>query len=210
MQEKLEINMPVIVEGKYDKITLSSVISANIIPVGGFSVFKQKEKTALLRRLAEAHGIIVLTDSDGAGRLIRAHLSSVLPREKIFHLYIPSVEGKESRKKTASKEGLLGVEGIDADRLRAIFAPFATNGSPETAKKTPSRPIEKRDFYAAGLSGGAGAAARREALAAAYGLPRNMTANALLEALNLLSSYEEYARVLAALDAKENEKGEYL
>ena len=207
MNEKLFIPMPVIVEGKYDKITLSSVISANIIPLGGFSIFKQKEKAALLRRLAEAHGVIVLTDSDGAGRLIRSHLSSILPPDKVFHLYIPSIEGKEGRKKTTSKEGLLGVEGMSADRLRTIFTPFATNAPPQNAESSVRRPIEKRDFYADGLSGGTGAAERREALATAYGLPRGMTANALLAALNLLSSYREYREKLVAL-GKNHEEGE--
>lgn len=196
--EKLKIDRPVIVEGKYDKITLSAVLDAHIIPTGGFSIFNQKEKLALIRRLGQERGIIVLTDSDGAGKLIRAHLSSALPKEKIIHLYTPSIAGKESRKKAPSKEGLLGVEGMEAERLRALFAPFATDAE----RPARGRPIEKRDFYADGLSGGSDAATRREALAAYFSLPRGMTANALLEAINLLYDYQAYRAALAALDGE--------
>ncbi len=196
MQEKLKIDRPVIVEGKYDKITLSAVLDANIIPTGGFSIFNQKEKMALIRRLGEERGVIVLTDSDGAGKLIRAHLSSALPKEKIIHLYTPAIAGKESRKKAPSKEGLLGVEGMAADRLREIFAPFAVGSEVQRPR---GRAVEKRDFYADGLSGGAGAAEKRESLAAHFSLPRGMSANALLEAINLLYDYEAYKEALRAL-----------
>ena len=196
MTERLKIDRPVIVEGKYDKITLSAVIDAHIIPTGGFSIFNQKEKLALIRRLGEERGVIVLTDSDGAGKLIRAHLSSALPKEKIIHLYTPAIMGKEGRKKAPSKEGLLGVEGMAAERLRALFAPFAVGGE---AGKARGRAVEKRDFYADGLSGGEGAAARREQLAAYFSLPRGMSANALLEAINLLYDYDAYREALHAV-----------
>lgn len=195
--EKLKIDRPVIVEGKYDKIALSAVLEAHVIPTGGFSIFNQKEKMALIRRLGEEKGIIVLTDSDGAGKLIRAHLSSALPKEKIIHLYTPAIEGKERRKKTPSKEGLLGVEGMEAERLRALFAPFAVGAGEGKAR---GRAVEKRDFYADGLSGGAGAVEKRERLAAYFMLPRGMSANALLEAINLLYDYEAYSAALAALE----------
>ncbi len=198
MPEKLKIDRPVIVEGKYDKITLSSVIDAHIIPTGGFSIFHQKEKLAMIRRLGEAHGVIVLTDSDGAGQLIRSHLSSTLPKEKIIHLYTPPIPGKEKRKKTASRAGLLGVEGIEAARLRELFAPFATDAT----QRPRGRRIEKSDLYADGLSGGPRAAARRQAMLAYFDLPRDMSANALLEALNLLYDYEEYQAALHAMDEK--------
>lgn len=191
-QEKLKIDRPIIVEGKYDKITLSAVLDAHIIPTGGFSLFNRKEQMALIRRLGKEKGVIVLTDSDGAGKLIRAHISSALPREQIIHLYIPSLPGKEPRKKTASREGLLGVEGMSAERLREMFLPFAGDAAP----RPQGRAVEKRDFYADGLSGGADAAARREALAEVLDLPRGMTANALLAAINLLYSYEEYRAAL--------------
>ncbi|MBQ8858601.1 MAG: DUF4093 domain-containing protein [Clostridia bacterium] len=193
--DKLKIDRPIIVEGKYDKITLSSVLDANIIPTGGFSIFKTKEKLALIRRLGEEKGVIVLTDSDGAGQLIRAHLSSALPKDKIIHLYTPRIEGKERRKKTPSKEGVLGVEGMEAARLRDLFAPFAV----DAAAKPRGHAVEKRDFYADGLSGGEGAAARREALAASLALPRGMSANALLDAINLLYTYDEYKNAIKNL-----------
>lgn len=203
---RLCIDRPVIVEGKYDKITLSAVLDAHIIPTGGFSIFKSKERLALIRRLGEEKGIIVLTDSDGAGKLIRSYLSSALPKDKIIHLYTPSIEGKERRKATPSKEGLLGVEGMERERLHRLFAPFATNGSPLNEKNAPSadggrppRRVEKRDLYADGLSGREGAAERREALAAALELPRGMTAGALMEAINLLYTYEEYRAAVEAL-----------
>ncbi len=212
MRPRLQLDRPVIVEGKYDKITLSSVLDAHIIPTGGFSIFNNKERLALIRRLGEEKGTIVLTDSDGAGKLIRSYISSALPKDKIIHLYTPSIAGKERRKATPSKEGLLGVEGMEADRLYRLFAPFATNGCPQTEKTgaqdstattvhAAPRRVEKRDFYADGLSGGQGAAARREALAAALELPRGMTPNALLEAINLLFTYEEYRAAVVACGA---------
>lgn len=194
--DKLHIDRPIIVEGKYDKITLSAVLDAHIITTDGFSIFNRTEQMALIRRLARESGIIVLTDSDGAGKLIRSHISSALPKEQVIHLYIPSIEGKERRKKVGGAEGLLGVEGMEAERIRSIFAPFATHGCPQTQK---GRPVEKRDFYADGLSGGAGASERRERLAKAFDLPRGMTANALLEAINLLFDYETYKETLASL-----------
>ena len=194
--EKLKIDLPIIVEGKYDKIKVSSISDAPIIQTDGFGVFKSSERLALIKQLAKKSKIIVLTDSDGAGKLIRSHISSALPKEQIIHLYIPSIAGKERRKKVGGAEGLLGVEGMEAERIRAIFAPFATHGSTETKK---SRQIEKRDFYADGLSGGAGAAEKRERLAKHFDLPRGMTANALLEALNLLFDYETYKSALASL-----------
>ena len=194
--DKLHIDRPIIVEGKYDKITLSSVLDAHIITTDGFSIFNRSEQMALLRRLGRETGIIVLTDSDGAGKLIRSHISSALPKEQVVHLYIPSIPGKERRKKVGSAEGTLGVEGMTAERIRRIFTPFATHGSPQTPK---GRPVEKRDFYADGLSGGAGAAEKRERLAKAFDLPRGMTANALLEAINLLFDYETYKKTLAEI-----------
>lgn len=196
--EKLTITRPVIVEGKYDKITLSSVIDAHIIPTGGFSLFRATEKAALLRRLAEAHGVIVLTDSDGGGRQIRSFLSQILPKEKVTHLYVPAREGKERRKTKASKAGLLGVEGMDTALLRALFAPFAVDSPPRTVGG-----ITKQDFYLDGLSGKDGAKEKREALARLLDLPPDMTANALLEAINLLCTEEEY-RAKLSLISNEN------
>lgn len=192
--DKLNISRPIIVEGKYDKITLSSIVNAQIIPTDGFSLFNQKEKAALLRRIADAHGVIVLTDSDGGGRQIRAHLSSILPPDRVTHLYIPAIRGKERRKTHAGKAGLLGVEGMETDTLRALLAPFA-----DDAPARPSGGVTKQDFYRDGLSGRDGAEDRRRALALALRLPPDMTANALLAAVNLLYTKEEYEETLRVL-----------
>lgn len=192
--DKITISRPIIVEGKYDKITLASIVDAQIIPTDGFSLFNQKEKTALLRRIADAHGVIVLTDSDGGGRQIRSYLSSLLPPDKVTHLYIPAIRGKERRKSHAGKAGLLGVEGMEADTLRALFSPFA-----DDAPARPRGGVTKQDFYLDGLSGREGAEEKRRALALALNLPPDMTANALLAAINLLITKEEYKHALCAL-----------
>ncbi|MBO5217934.1 MAG: DUF4093 domain-containing protein, partial [Clostridia bacterium] len=131
MAEKLKIDIPIAVEGKYDKIKIASIADAQIVVTDGFGVFASDEKAALIRRLAEPRGIIVLTDSDGAGLVIRNYFNSILKKEKIFHLYIPQVAGKERRKKMPSKAGTLGVEGIDADYLRGLLEPFAAGADPQ-------------------------------------------------------------------------------
>ena len=192
--EKLRIDRPIIVEGKYDKIALSAVVEGHILTTGGFSVFNQKEKTALLRRLCEAHGVIVLTDSDGGGRQIRAFLSGILPKDKVTHLYIPRIAGKERRKAHPGKAGVLGVEGMDATLLRSLLAPFATD-----APKKQTGGLTKARFYLDGLSGRDGAAEKRRALCALLAFPPDMTADALLDALNLLYTAEEYEALLAKL-----------
>ncbi len=194
--EKLKIDIPILVEGKYDKITLDSILDAHILCTGGFSVFNNKEKQALIRRIADARGLLVLTDSDGGGKQIRAFLSGILPKEKVTMLYIPKIEGKEKRKRHAGKSGLLGVEGMQAETLRAIFTPFVSNGE-QTPKTT--RPVTKTDFYLDGLSGAPDATVRRARLATHFSLPDDMTANALLDALNLLCDYEEYKRAIGEL-----------
>lgn len=195
--DKLKIDIPILVEGKYDKITLSSVLDANIFTTGGFSVFNNKEKQALLRRLAEEKGLLVLTDSDGGGKQIRSFLAGILPKEKIRMLYIPKIEGKERRKSHKSKGGFLGVEGMTPELLRSLFAPFAKgNIQEEAGEKQEKRCITKTDFYFDGLSGGEASKAKRALLARRFSLPEDMSANALLEALNLLSSYEEYKKAV--------------
>ena len=185
--DKLKISLPIVVEGRYDKATLSGFVSANIITTEGFSVFNNKEKQALIRRIS-GNGIIVLCDSDGGGRQIRSFLSGILPRDKIHHLYIPKVDGKESRKSHPSKEGLLGVEGMKREVLERLLKPFSSGNSTEKSSKM----ITKLDFFEDGLSGGKGASQKRAELCRLAELPCDMTANALLEAINLLYSYEEY------------------
>lgn len=195
MSEKLRIALPVVVEGKYDKIKLDSVIDATVLTTGGFGIFNSAEKKALIRRLCK-DGVILLCDSDGAGKVIRGYLKGILPPERVYDLYIPKIAGKERRKRVGSKEGTLGVEGMDADLLRALFAPYAADGVPTRT------PLTKADFYAYGLSGGANAAALRDALAAQFDLPSGMTANALIAALALLCSREEFETAARAVAEK--------
>ena len=189
--ERIKVALPVIVEGKYDKIAVDSVIEGRVFTTDGFGLFAKEEKTALFRRLAERGGVIVLTDSDGGGKQIRSYLSGILPKEKVYHLYIPQIAGKEKRKKTPGKAGVLGVEGMEASLLRELFAPFAGDGVP------PSGGITKQDLYFGGLSGREGSEAKRSAFATHLGLPGDMTANALLAALNVLYTREEFEKKLA-------------
>ena len=190
-KEKLLVPYPVVVEGKYDKIRLSNIIEAQIIITDGFGIFKKEEKRLLLRRLAAASPLIVLTDSDGGGKIIRSHLSGMLPKDKIIPLYIPQIKGKEKRKEKASAAGTLGVEGMEDSLLYDLFAPYAkTDGDPLT--RAAENPLSKVDFYEDGLTGGANSTQRRDELAVKVGLPKGMSANALLEALRLLITYDEY------------------
>ncbi|MBQ8508777.1 MAG: DUF4093 domain-containing protein [Clostridia bacterium] len=192
--EKLKIAIPIAVEGKYDKIKLSSVVDGQIITTDGFRVFASDEKAALIRRLAEPRGMIVLTDSDGAGLVIRNYFNSILPKDKLIHLYTPRIPGKEKRKTAPSKAGWLGVEGMEADLLRKLLAPYAEDAA---SKDKPSgREITKADLYADGLSGGEGSAERRAKLCEALGLPPDLSANALLAALNLLIDYDKYEELI--------------
>lgn len=192
MTERIKIDIPIAVEGKYDKIKVASVADAQIIVTDGFGVFASNEKAALIRRLAEPRGIIVLTDSDGAGLVIRNFFNKVLPKEKLYHLYIPKIEGKEKRKKTASKEGTLGVEGMEAELIRSLLVPFSSEG----VKAFSGREITKADFYRDGLSGSDSSAVKRARLANYLSLPDNMSANALLAAINLLGESEKYEEFL--------------
>ena len=185
--EKIKISYPIIVEGRYDKIKLSSLLDADIFTTDGFQIFKSDEKTALFRALAKRSPIIILTDSDGGGTVIRNRFKAIIPEDRLIHLYIPQIAGKESRKAKPSKAGTLGVEGMNADLLRSLFEPFA-DGSNVKARGG----ITKTDFYELGLSGTDGSAERREQLALTLGFPKDMTANALLCALNILYTREEF------------------
>ncbi len=186
----------VIVEGRYDKIKLSGLLSTPVIETGGFRVFSDREKQALIRQIAASRGILVLTDSDGAGFVIRNFLKGCVPREQIKHCYIPQIAGKEKRKPHHSKEGLLGVEGVtDEVILRAIRQSGATIlGEAEK----PQNQITKADLYALGLSGGENAAQNRQRLLKKLGLPTYLSANAMLAALNCLYSLEELAELVAS------------
>ena len=188
--EKKKIALPIVVEGKYDKTTLASMFDCTVISVGGFGVFNSKEKQALLKRLC-ADGAIILTDSDGGGVQIRSFLSGILPKDKIYHAYIPKLEGKERRKTKAGKAGLLGVEGMSRETLERLLAPFIEDGGRvEFLEKKDAKMLTKVDFFEHGLTGADGSADRRDRLSDLAGLPRGMTPNALLEAMNLLYSYD--------------------
>ncbi len=187
-----KIKEVIVVEGRYDKNALSQVVDATVVTLGGFSVFNDKEKLAFLRRLAEKQGLIVLTDSDGAGFVIRSYLRGALPKEQVKQAYIPDVTGKERRKRRGGKEGKLGVEGMKPqvllDALTRAGATFL-DGAAEAAPV--GGPITKADLFELGLTGGQDSAARRQALLKQLDLPEHLSANALLEALNLLYSREE-------------------
>ncbi len=186
----------IVVEGRYDKNTLSQVVDATIVTLGGFSVFNDREKLAFLRRLAEKQGLIVLTDSDGAGFVIRNYLKGALPKDRVKQAYIPDVQGKERRKRRSGKEGKLGVEGMRSEVLiEALRRAGATFLDGEEAPPA-GVPLTKADLFELGLTGGRDSASRREALLKQLDLPEHLTANGLLEALNLLYSREELETVL--------------
>lgn len=202
--DKLKIPYPIIVEGKYDKQKLSLICEGLIIKTDGFGVFKASEKAALIRALASKTPLIVLTDSDGGGRVIRSHVSSLVPKDKLIQLYIPRIEGKEKRKSEPSKEGLIGVEGMETELLYGLLRPFSDKNGGEAAqrlKKIASNPLKKVDLYIDGLTGGENSALKRDEVAKKFGLPEGMSAGALLEALRALASYEEY---LAAVGREES------
>ena len=199
MNERIKITLPIIVEGRYDKSTLTSIFDATVITTNGFGIFNSKEKKTLLKKLGE-RGIILLTDSDAGGRQIRSYLSGILPKDKIFHLYIPEVKGKEKRKKSPSKAGLLGVEGMSREVLEKVFAPFISKGACDENKRVLSgKMLTKLDFFNDGLSGGEDSSEKRAALARSLGFPSDMSANALIEAINLTVGYEGYRRILSEL-----------
>lgn len=178
----LKIREAIVVEGKYDKIALEPLVDAPIFTTEGFGLFRDGEKIELLRRIAERRGLIILTDSDGAGFVIRNRLRGCIDPALVKHAYIPDLPGRERRKKTASREGKLGVEGMAPEVLRqALLRAGAT-----VEREEPARPITKADLYALGLSGGAGAAERRRALQQRLGLPERLSANGLLEVLTAL------------------------
>lgn len=184
----ISIKQAVIVEGKYDKIRLSNIVDAVIIPTNGFMIYKDKETAELIRMFAKTTGIIILTDSDSAGFQIRTKIREIARGGKIINVYIPDVEGKERRKREASKEGLLGVEGIDD---KVLLEAFQKAGVLCEEKLQKTDPITKADLLDLGLTGSDGAAYRREELQKRLGLPKRLSANMLLEILNVMYSREE-------------------
>ena len=190
----VKIREAIVVEGRYDKNTLSQIVDAPILETSGFGIFKDKKQMALLRQVAQKRGLIVFTDPDGAGFVIRNHIKSAIEPKYLKHAYIPDIMGKERRKKTAGKEGKLGVEGVSREIiLEALRRAGATIEGEDTAQQSQ---ITKQDLMALGLSGGADASTKRLALLKKLGLPEHMSANAMLQALNLLYSLEELKALL--------------
>ena len=176
----------IVVEGRYDKNTISQVVDAAVVTLGGFAVFNDREKLSFLRRLAEERGLIVLTDSDGAGFVIRNYLKGALPRDRMKQAYIPDIPGKERRKRSPGKEGKLGVEGMKSAVLLEALRRAGATFEDEAPAVERGEPITKADLYALGLTGGTGSAERRQVLLRRLDLPEHLTPNAMLEALNLL------------------------
>lgn len=190
---KPRVREVIVVEGRYDKNALSQVVDAAIVELGGFAVFNDKEKQAFLRRLARERGVILFTDPDGAGFVLRGRVRGMIPEGRVLHAYAPDVYGREKRKKKGGREGKLGVEGMKpAVLLDALRRAGATIDEENTVKENN---ITKADLLDLGLVG-AGSAARRAALCRALALPEHLSANALLETLNLLMSGEQLKRYL--------------
>ena len=197
--ERRKISLPIVVEGKYDKSTILSMFDTTVITLGGFAVFNSKEKQALIRKVAK-DGIIVLTDSDGAGKMIRSFLNGIIPKDKIYNLYIPKIAGKEKRKTAPSKEGLLGVEGMGREELTRVLTPFiAGEGADLKNTAINKEMIAKVDFYMDKFTGADNSAARRDELAAHFDLPGGMSANALLEALNIITDKAGYRAAVGGM-----------
>ena len=196
-----KIKEVIVVEGRYDKNTLSQVVDATIVETSGFGIFSDRERLELLRRLAEKRGIIVLTDSDGAGFMIRNHIKGALPTENVKHAYIPDIKGREKRKKRAGKEGKLGVEGMERevllDALRRAGATFGGESAQDAAGG-----VTKADMYELGLSGREGSAELRAKLKAKLGLPEKLSADALLDVINALYSLSELNELMQAFPQK--------
>lgn len=193
----LRIKEAIVVEGRYDKNTLSQVVDTLILETAGFGIFKNPEQMALLRRAAQRRGLIVLTDSDGAGFVIRNRIRGAIPTAQVKHAYIPDVYGKERRKRRPGKEGKLGVEGMPPQVLEEVLRRAGATFLGEDAEERPEKPpLTKADLMAAGLTGGADSAGRRQALLKELELPEHMSANALLAVLNGCYSREEARSIL--------------
>ena len=197
----LKLEQAVIVEGKYDKIRLSNIIDATIITTDGFGVFKNREKRELIRLLALRSGIIVITDSDYAGQIIRSHIKNIAKDGKVTNIYLPCLRGKEKRKSASSAEGLLGVEGTDDD---IIIAALEKAGLTHRKASGKSRTVTKTDLYTSGLTGGENSEAKRQSFCRFVGIPPLPT-NTLLDAINTLFSYDEFMEMINKWRQEETE-----
>ncbi len=193
--EKIRISQVIVVEGRCDAAHIRNLVDGTVVETGGFRIFSQKQKLALLRRLAAERGLLILTDGDGAGFVIRGFLKGAIPKEQVRHVYVPDIYGKERRKRRPSAEGKLGVEGIPLPVLRECLLRAGVEA--ESVEAAPRAQITKADLYADGLSGRPNSAAARERFLRLAGLPARMSSGAMLAAVNVLMTPEEY-RSLAA------------
>ena len=191
---KPRVKEVIVVEGRYDRNALLQAVDATVVETGGFSVFNDREKLAFLRRLAEKRGLILLTDPDGAGFVIRNHLKGAIPRQQLKQAYVPDIAGKERRKRHPGKEGKLGVEGMRPEVLLEALRHAGATIEGEEPPAAGAR-ITKTDLYAAGLTGGADSKAARQRLLAQLDLPEHLSTNALLEVLNALMTREEFQKL---------------
>lgn len=195
----ITLNQAVIVEGKYDKIKLENILDAVILTTDGFGVFKDKEKQRLIRRLARERGIVVLTDSDSAGFVIRGFLGGIVPPQQITNVYIPDIFGKEKRKAAPSKEGKLGVEGMETERIVEALEKAGVLCRQTDTQNPSRRQVTKTDLFEDGFSGQADSAARRKMLLKALDLPERLSANAMLKMINTFLTYSDYKAAVQSI-----------
>ena len=195
----IKIREAIVVEGRYDKNTLSQIVDAPILETSGFGIMKNKQQLALLRKVAANRGLVVLTDSDGAGFVIRNYLKSAIPADQLKHAYIPDIEGKEKRKTAPGKEGKLGVEGMRPEVIVEAIRKAGATIEGETQSRTVGN-ITKQDFMELGLSGGTNSKVKRLKLLRKLDLPEHTSSNALLQAINLLLDIDELREIIGVND----------
>lgn len=199
--EKMKVHEVIVVEGKYDLNTLKQMIDGVIVTTDGFGIFHNSEKMELIRRMAEKRGVVVLTDSDGAGFVIRNHLKSCLPKERVKHAYIPDIYGKEKRKRIRSKEGKVGVEGMSHEAIRSALT--AAGVAVDNEVTLCGGGLTKADLYAVGLSGTSNSGENRMKLIHALELPERLSPNALLDVLNAMYSKQQFLKLWEQIQNKQ-------
>ncbi len=195
----IKIREAIVVEGRYDKNTMSQIVDAPILETSGFGIMKDKAQLSLLRKVADTRGLIIFTDSDGAGFVIRNFLKGAIPADKLKHAYIPDIYGKERRKSAPGKEGKLGVEGMRPEIIMDALRSAGATIEGQTATHTTGN-ITKQDFVELGLSGGKDSSQKRKTLLKKFQLPEHMSSNAMLQALNLLTDLETLQQLVGEND----------
>ncbi len=196
----IKIKQAVIVEGKYDKIKLEQILDAVIIQTDGFGIFKDKQKQKFIRALAEKKGILILTDSDSAGFVIRSFLSGIVSPEYITHAYIPDILGKEKRKSEASKEGKLGVEGVSNEVILKALETAGIIGEQTDSDAAEKKQVTKTDLYDDGICGKSNSLEKRRKLLKVLNLPERTSANSMLKIINTFLSYEDYKQAVKDIE----------